>query len=264
MRHLDIGCGPGYLSTIFAINYFESIGVDIIDLSHAMSNKMDFPYLNLNFFNIDCMKDDILHLGQFDIITIDNVIEHVDSPLILVNKVRQVLNHHGIIYLIIPNPHFVDTVKKDPHYQLFGISLLDKKDGDIMVKSLTNLNCYDVNNYFCKYDISNYEAIFSRFGFKWIPFNDIILSTPELQQQCFLQLNCEAVNTYFSNELIKLENRLPNEIFDKLSYVTGIYLRELGAEYEFTKENLNQFTLNHFYLKYLQGSWFFILSLSKA
>ena len=166
MRHLDIGCGPGYLSTVFAANNYESIGIDVDDLAHANTNKCDFPDKSLLFYNIDCTTDELENLGKFDVITVDNVIEHVESPSSLVSGLKRILDKKGIVYLIIPNANSLDLVKSDPHYNLFGLTLFDKRDGDIMLISLTEIDSYDVSNYFHKYDIMHYLSTFRNYGFR--------------------------------------------------------------------------------------------------
>ena len=260
MRHLDIGCGPGYLSTVFALNNYESIGVDVdvADLAHANTNKRDFPGKNLRFYNMDCTTDELLNLGKFDVITVDNVLEHVESPFLLVSQLKKILNKKGIIHLIIPNAGALDLVNSDPHYNLFGLSLFDKSDGDVILRSLIDIESYDVNNYFYKYDIINYFSTFKNFGFKSLLCDG---ATKCIIMDSFLNFNIDQVKNGFYDNLSKIKGKLPGYLSIKLNYVINLYLNELEREYAFLRGNEGncKISIDHFYYKYLSPSFFFIL-----
>jgi hypothetical protein len=127
---------------------------------------LDFPDKNLSFLNMDSLTDDYLSLGTFDVITLDNTIEHIESTSIMISRLRSLLAKDGVIYLIIPNSHWIQTVRADPHYSQFGISLFDKHDGDAMLAAVTDsYKSYDVNNWFCRYRFDHYVSLFQKYGF---------------------------------------------------------------------------------------------------
>jgi SAM-dependent methyltransferase len=265
MRHLDVGCGPGYLSTCFASNGFESVGADLDDVSHADTNKRDFPDKKLKFCKIDCTKDEILELGAFDIITVDNVMEHVDSPAAVIARLKKILSKNGLVYLILPISRSIDLVRSDPHYRLFGITLLDKKDGDVMVRALTDRPSYEVNNCFHEYEVANYLAIFEKVGFdsllcdgSGVPDSE---ADREYRRNAFLRFDLDGVKTSFRGEVSKLEKRLPEYLFDKLRYVIDLYLIELENDCALVNDVQHGRLVNvdPLYHRYFSSCVFFIL-----
>jgi 2-polyprenyl-3-methyl-5-hydroxy-6-metoxy-1,4-benzoquinol methylase len=261
MRHLDIGCGPGYLSTFYAMHNFDSIGIDVGDLTHASMNKRDWPDKKLTFLNFDLIKTDALNLGTFDIITVDNVLEHVDSPSVVISRLQPLLSRNGIIYLIIPNSHSIETVQSDPHYRQFGLSLLDKQDGDAMVAGLTDHNSYDVNTWFNKYKIENYYAIFRKYGFDSTLCDDLTDAEMAKRRDVVLHLNVGHLRTDFRNKLVALQNNIPTSLFEKLRYLLDLYLMELENDRVFVMKSIGNRDdqILQFFRAYCSGTWFFIL-----
>lgn len=263
LRHLDIGCGPGYLSAVYAKNGFQSIGIDIDDLAQASYNLLDFPSAKLEYLNIDCTKEDVSKLGKFDIITIDNVIEHVESPSILIRNVKKLLNKNGIVYLIVPNAYSIELVKSDPHYNTFGLSLVDKKCGDRIVQALfRDQGSYEVNDFFSKYDLANYTAIFEKYGFISHFLDEHLHGTTNHRIRIFDDLDIDDLVGIFDARLESLSKQLPADLHEKLKYITDIYLDELKNDYSFAsagKRKNAEFILGVFMTKYFLSSWFFIL-----
>ncbi len=262
MRHLDVGCGPGYLSTTFSLNDFDSVGIDVDDLTHAKINKLDWPHKRLSFLNLDLSKDDASTLGKFDIITLDNVIEHFYSVSVMISKLKSLLTKDGIIYLIIPNSHAIDVVRSDPHYRQFGLSLLDKQDGNAVVQALTDRTSYEVNTWFSRYDVDSYYAMFRKYGFEPTLCNDFAPSDVVQRREIFSRLDVGALKTEFQVQLDSLATRLPAHLFEKLRYLIELYLLEMENDYSLVQtgiEHVNQSRLDHFLHTYVSGTWFFVL-----
>lgn len=262
MRHLDVGCGPGYLSTVYGLNDFDSVGIDIADLTHAKLNQLDWPHKSLSFLNLDLSKDDASKLGKFDVITLDNVIEHFDSPSVMISRLPALLAKGGIVYLIIPNSHWIDTVRSDPHYKQFGLSLLDKQDGDAMLQALTDHTSYEVNTWFSKYDVDSYHAMFRKYGFDSTLLTDVVPSNLSQRKEIFSRIDVGALKTEFQVQLESLATSLPAHLFEKLRYLIELYLLEMENDYSLVQsgiEHVNHSRLDHFLHTYLSGTWFFVL-----
>lgn len=254
-RHLDIGCGPGYLSTVFASHGYESIGLDLADLSQANENKLDNPHLSLSFHNLNCETDDLSALGKFDVITIDNVIEHVESPTVLVSRLKGLLTPLGVVYLVIPNSQAIEMVKSDPHYGVFGLSLLDRKDGDAVLTALGKGASYEVNNWFSKYDIHSYRGLFAEYDL----ISEMTYSLNKGDAKALRQrLDIDAFKQHRVTELEKLRLHLPPYLQAKLEYITDLYLFELANCARIGEQEL-WFFEKSFVPRYLWSSWFFIL-----
>ena len=99
---LDVGCGEG-----FAMKYFHREGWDVIGL--------DFSDDGCRRFNVEClpflikgniyanMTGLLLQHDRFDIIWLDNCLEHVLHPLELLKQCSLLLKVDGILIIEVPN-----------------------------------------------------------------------------------------------------------------------------------------------------------------
>ena len=62
---------------------------------------------------------------KFDLITCNDVIEHVSDPEACVRKICRLLKPGGAAYLEFPNKLSISNVRSDVHCQRFGLNLLD-------------------------------------------------------------------------------------------------------------------------------------------
>lgn len=99
---LDIGCGEGWALAFFSRKGWEVTGIDYSD--HGLKQQ-----------NPDCldqsiignMSEVLLELAEdekkFDVIWLDNVLEHALDPIILLNQVTKLLAHDGVLVIEVPN-----------------------------------------------------------------------------------------------------------------------------------------------------------------
>lgn len=163
-RHLDIGAGYGGACVAAARRGAESFGLELDErlLGFAAANKRDHPQLSLVFRKGDALdRDCVESLGKFDLVTCDNVIEHVRSPERLIAHFRLLLAPGGLLYVTIPNAFSVEQVRKECHYGQFGLSLLDPLDGSAFVGEVLGNPSYDVSDYF---RFESYQTMFQRYG----------------------------------------------------------------------------------------------------
>ncbi|HPZ09853.1 MAG TPA: methyltransferase domain-containing protein, partial [Candidatus Eremiobacteraeota bacterium] len=66
--------------------------------------------------------------GFFNIITCNNVLEHVKNPERTIRNISSLLSPEGIAYFEIPNKYFPGFILKDEHTSLFAITLLEQSD----------------------------------------------------------------------------------------------------------------------------------------
>ena len=69
-------------------------------------------------------------LGHFDIITCNDVIEHVKDPALALERLVALLADGGLLLMEIPNRHWAAHLGSDGHYQQFGLSALPKRLAD--------------------------------------------------------------------------------------------------------------------------------------
>jgi 2-polyprenyl-3-methyl-5-hydroxy-6-metoxy-1,4-benzoquinol methylase len=161
-RALDVGCGFGGFVVAFSQNGLESIGIELdperVELSRA--NCLDHG-LKDGIFQVSILEPGLKErLGTFDVITCNDVIEHVlDVPLALQNIVS-LLNPGGILLMEIPNKDSLAFVGRDGHFELFGITQLERPEAVTYFHSFFQ-NEYDVGYY---YELKDYQRFLHRLG----------------------------------------------------------------------------------------------------
>jgi 2-polyprenyl-3-methyl-5-hydroxy-6-metoxy-1,4-benzoquinol methylase len=130
-RFLDVGTAYGGFPIAFAeAGASEALGIEsdpqLIALAHELLK--DCP-CSARIIKGDAMDSEFMRsLGDFDIITCNDVIEHVDDAWKLVRHLSFCLRPDGILWLEMPNSRSQGQVVKDGHYGLFGISLLPRAE----------------------------------------------------------------------------------------------------------------------------------------
>ena len=92
---LDIGCGPGWLLSHLGKEW-DKHGIEISKFASTHA---------LKFGQIHCgTLEDFNNSDNFDVITMNHVIEHVSDPISIINKINSLLKSNGV--LIIGTPDF--------------------------------------------------------------------------------------------------------------------------------------------------------------
>ncbi len=161
-RYLDVGCGFGGFLVAFARLGFEVRGIEIDPqrIQFAEANCLDHDLKDCVF--AENILDDSLadRLGRFDVITCIDVIEHVQDAVKALQHMTALLNPGGILLLEIPNKHSLGFVVRDGHFDLFGITLLDRKDAIQHHKLFFNYE-YDIGEY---YELGFYRDEIEKLG----------------------------------------------------------------------------------------------------
>lgn len=90
-NYLEIGCGTGNL-----VKYFS----EKANLSYGVEPGNWIKESNLNIVDsIDLLPSDI----KFDIIVLSDVLEHIQDPNLMMEKISHIANKKAIIYLTFPN-----------------------------------------------------------------------------------------------------------------------------------------------------------------
>jgi 2-polyprenyl-3-methyl-5-hydroxy-6-metoxy-1,4-benzoquinol methylase len=161
--HLDVGSGYGGFSAAFVKRKAFSSGVEISEGLIQMSEynfkdqKVHAPIYLLDI----TQKDIVSRLGQkFDIITCNDVIEHVKDPETAIKNMAELLNKDGVLYLEIPNKNYPLFVLEDGHYNLFALSLLNRNSAEKYFKRFYQDLDYGVEYYL---EIGAYEALAAKY-----------------------------------------------------------------------------------------------------
>jgi len=99
---LDLGCGSGSACRVMKDNYdVEVMGVDYSKKRVELAKK---KHPDIEFLNMDMHEfiETTNLIGHFDIITMFDVIEHLEDPVELIKNARSLLGTRGIIVARIP------------------------------------------------------------------------------------------------------------------------------------------------------------------
>lgn len=148
-RYLDVGCGFGGFLVAFSKYGLEVKGIEIdpIRIELAEANCRDHSLRDC-VLEASILDDDLLEeLGTFDVITCNDVIEHVSDASKAIQNMVQLLNPAGVLFMEIPNRDSLNFIASDGHFQLFGITLLDRQEAISYHRAKFDFE-YDVGEYY--------------------------------------------------------------------------------------------------------------------
>jgi ubiquinone/menaquinone biosynthesis C-methylase UbiE len=124
---LDVGCGDAGALIAFAEQGSTCAGIECFDTSLERGKLRAADH----GVEVDLRKGVAESIpfpdASFDLVMLDNVLEHVtDRPLTL-REVRRVLKPGGLLYMVTPKPFSVYSLWNDPHYDLAGLVLMPRR-----------------------------------------------------------------------------------------------------------------------------------------
>ncbi len=93
-RMLDVGCGSGFLASLFAGAGWDVTGVERDDDTAIHARET---------YRIAVVTDIDDARGPFDLIMVNHVLEHLDDPLRMLEKSRELLAPGGKLIIAVPN-----------------------------------------------------------------------------------------------------------------------------------------------------------------
>jgi 2-polyprenyl-3-methyl-5-hydroxy-6-metoxy-1,4-benzoquinol methylase len=130
-RYLDVGCAYAGFLVAMAEKGAKVAGIDINDslLALGQQNLKD-NNLDALVFQCDITKPEDVRpfYAKYDVITCNDVVEHVLNPSQAIQNIADILKSGGTAYFEIPNAHSPQSVLEDPHFHLFGMTLLDHEE----------------------------------------------------------------------------------------------------------------------------------------
>lgn len=119
---LDLGSGEGGTSSLFA----ETNKVISYDLSLLRLKRQ--PQSGENYFLLNGRAEDLpFRDSSFDLIILQDVLEHVENRKLLSNEIWRVLKRNGMIYISTPNKYSFINILSDPHWGMPMISLFRRE-----------------------------------------------------------------------------------------------------------------------------------------
>ncbi|MFK7796376.1 MAG: class I SAM-dependent methyltransferase [Aureispira sp.] len=101
-RLLDVGCGEG-----FTLNFFYEKGWDVVGLDYSNDGCKRFHPQCLDHFIEGDIYQELQQLIKskevYDLIWLDNVLEHVLDPLFLLQQLQSIVSAQGVLIIEVPN-----------------------------------------------------------------------------------------------------------------------------------------------------------------
>lgn len=147
-RVLDVGCAYGGFLVAFAERGARVTGIERDERYVRLSAEN----VRQHGFDADIVLGDATAAhpafrGRFDLITANDVVEHVPRLETFLANLREWLAPEGVIYLEIPNGAYPPYVRKDGHHELFGIALLGFEEASDYMARHSPGGRYDTYHY---------------------------------------------------------------------------------------------------------------------
>jgi ubiquinone/menaquinone biosynthesis C-methylase UbiE len=125
-RVLDIGCGDAGVLIAFAEAGAACAGIELDEKSLDRGRLRAVEH----GVEVDLRKGVAEALpwpdAGFDLVILDNVLEHVGDQRKTLAEIRRVLRPGGLLYQVTPKPLALYSLWNDPHYDLAGLVLLPR------------------------------------------------------------------------------------------------------------------------------------------
>lgn len=126
-RVLDIGCGDAGVLIAMAERGAEAAGIEL----DAESLERGRLRTEEHAVQADLRSGvaEALPWGDaaFDLVILDNVLEHVTDRLKTLTEINRVLKPGGLLYMVTPKPLAAYSLWNDPHYDLAGLVLMPRR-----------------------------------------------------------------------------------------------------------------------------------------
>jgi 2-polyprenyl-3-methyl-5-hydroxy-6-metoxy-1,4-benzoquinol methylase len=167
LRYLDIGTAyAGFLRAFVAQGCRQAIGIELNPALVALgrANVQDMPAAQVLQHDIDTRALQTEQtLGHFDVITCNDVIEHVKQPAAVIEKICQATLPGGLAYMEIPNKDSLAFILEDGHFKLFGVTQFERDDAaDYYAQLLGEPAQNYLHEMGWSYDLDWYQAQFAQ------------------------------------------------------------------------------------------------------
>jgi SAM-dependent methyltransferase len=102
-RLLDVGCGNGAFAEFASSAGYEVIGLDVDATSIEIAQSRNIPEASFYCITLEEFSRSKSGLGQFDVITMFEVFEHLPNPAATLSLVKSLLRDKGLFVGSLPN-----------------------------------------------------------------------------------------------------------------------------------------------------------------
>nr|HID58374.1 class I SAM-dependent methyltransferase [Desulfobacterales bacterium] len=198
-RVLDAGCGAGRLSLMIATQAdwvdgfdFSEAAIHIANLN-AKACRID----NVSFFIADLDNYQSQNPGNYDLITLIGVLEHVKDPIISLRAINRLLKEGGTVVVSCPN--FLNF--RGYTY----MTLLTLFDLPMSLADLRQVNYMDMQHWSKETGFEPYKSIGAIYRFGWVEkaVEDMIKRVPLAvrDKELSISINYEDYNSWLYSQL---------------------------------------------------------------
>ncbi len=100
---LDLACGDGMMTEMFAKKMSRVVGVDA-NGKHLADARLRLPSAEFH----ECLVEELVIGERFDTVTMLDLLEHVVDPIDLLQKAAGFLNDNGVLIIHVPNAYAIN------------------------------------------------------------------------------------------------------------------------------------------------------------
>ncbi len=97
LRLLDIGCGTGWTTRVYADHGFEVVGLEPSQV------RADYAREHYGIEVVCDYIENAVFNSEFDVVVLRHIVEHFADPGLVLRKVRKFLKKDGVILVVVPN-----------------------------------------------------------------------------------------------------------------------------------------------------------------
>lgn len=97
LQLLDIGCGTGWTTRVYADHGFSVIGLE------PSAVRADYARQHYGIDVVNEYMENAKFDQQFDVVVLRHIIEHFADPATIIAKVRSFLKPGGVVLVVVPN-----------------------------------------------------------------------------------------------------------------------------------------------------------------
>ena len=154
-RVLDIGCGPGHFLEMCRRAGWQPVGVELSAQACAAARAQGLDVAQ------GSLQQAAFADGEFDVVTLWNVLDHMTQPLDEMREVHRILKPGGLVLVRVPNAAFHRLVKAAVR----------------RLNSLMNLNMADKTTFkMCTFSGASARRLFDRAGFRQVRIDNSAMS----------------------------------------------------------------------------------------
>lgn len=105
VRILDYGCGDGYFLTLAKLFGFDAYGIDFSSVRNERAASKGATIFN----NLEALES--CEIGKMNVVTLFQVLEHLEDPLTTLNKIASVMSDGGILIVEVPDCRGINQPK---------------------------------------------------------------------------------------------------------------------------------------------------------